>query len=139
MSPYTLDVIEYLLAKPLYLTMWFDGVLDLVQARDKALDEVYGYLDQFSFARGLPEEMIKAMFIDMQLLHGISKNGGEMSNEMKKLWSVLQFMIYEDPAEHLPVPVYLFIRPTMNTWFILHLLLSMGHYETEYDLILYLT
>ena len=56
---------------------------------------------------------------------------------MKILWIVLQFMIYEYPAEHLPVPVYLFINPTMNTRIILHLLFSMGHYATEYDLILH--
>ena len=48
-------------------------------------------------------------------------------------------MIYEDTARHLPVPVYLFINPTMNTRFLLHLLLSMGHYETEYDMILHPT
>ena len=69
--------------------------------------------------------MIKAMCIDMQLLHGISKNGREMSNEMNNISRVLQFMIYEDPAEHFPVPVYSFIKPTMNTRFILHIFLSM--------------
>ena len=50
-SPYTLDVMEYLLAKALDLKMWFDGVLNLVQVRDKALDEVCGNLDQFLFVR----------------------------------------------------------------------------------------
>ena len=56
---------------------------------------------------------------------------------MNEFWSVLQFMIYEYLEEDLPVPVYSFIKPAMNTQFILHLLLSMGHYETEYDLILH--
>ena len=48
-------------------------------------------------------------------------------------------MIYEYPARHLPVPVYFFINPKMSTRFILHLLLSMGYYDTEYDMILHPT
>ena len=63
--PYIFDAIDYLLGKPLDVTMWFDGVFDLVQVRNKALDEVCGYLDQFSFVRGSPEHTLKAIFIDI--------------------------------------------------------------------------
>ena len=33
----------------------------------------------------------------------------------------------DDDIEHLPVPVYSYIKPTMGPQFILHILLSMGH------------
>jgi hypothetical protein len=52
-----LDVIKDVISKPLDMTMWFDGVLDLVQVRDKALDEVCEYLDKFAFEPGSPEHM----------------------------------------------------------------------------------
>ena len=46
-------------------------------------------------------------------------------------------MIDEDSDyDHLPIPVYSYIKPTMGTQFILHLLLSMGHFSTEIDLTL---
>ena len=51
---------------------------------------------------------------------------------IKNLW------IEEINAEaHLPIPVFSYIKPTMGTQFILHLLLSMGHFSTEYDLTLH--
>ena len=104
------------------------------------MDEVCGYLDKFVFEPGSPENMLKATFTDMQWLYSLSKNiRNTMTPEMEQLWEVYQFMIYEDPARHLPVPVYSFIKPTINTRFILHLLLSMGHFETEYDMILHPT
>ena len=46
-------------------------------------------------------------------------------------------MIDEDSDyDHLPIPVYSYIKPTMGTQFILHLLLLMGHFSTEIDLTL---
>ena len=35
----------------------------------------------------------------------------------------------------LPIPVYSYIRPSIQHQFILHLLLSLGRYETEMDLV----
>ena len=78
--------------------------------RDKALEEVCEYLDKFAFEPGSTEHMLKETFTDMQWLYDLSKNGRKtMSREMKQLWEVYQFMIYDDLARHLPVPVYLFI------------------------------
>ena len=47
-------------------------------------------------------------------------------------------LVYNDDHEdHLPIPVFSYIRPTMGTQFILHLLLSLGHFSTEIDLLLH--
>ena len=37
--------------------------------------------------------------------------------------------------EHLPIPVFSFITPTMSTSFLLHIILSIGRFETEIDLL----
>ena len=52
-----------------------------------------------------------------------------------------EYIWIDDDSEndHLPIPVYSYIKPTMGTQFILHLLLSMGHFSTEIDLTLHAT
>lgn len=42
-----------------------------------------------------------------------------------------------EAEEHLPIPVFSYIKPTMGVSFILHILLSMGRFETEIDLTLH--
>ena len=45
-------------------------------------------------------------------------------------------LVYDDLLEqHLPIPVYSYIRPDMGTKFLLHILLSLGRFITEIDLI----
>ena len=46
-----------------------------------------------------------------------------------------QLVDFDDDHEHLPIPVYSYIKPTMGVQFMLHILLSMGHFSTEVDLI----
>ena len=43
----------------------------------------------------------------------------------------------ESIDKHLPVPVFPFIKLTMPTQFLHHILLSMGQFDTELDLILH--
>ena len=43
-------------------------------------------------------------------------------------------LLFDDEKEHLPIPVFSYITPTMGTSFLLHIILSMGHFETEIDL-----
>ena len=40
---------------------------------------------------------------------------------------------------NLPVPVYTYTKPTMGVQFILHIMLSMGRFSTEIDLIMHNT
>ena len=52
----------------------------------------------------------------------------------------LNHFVYNDEAElHLPIPVYSYIRPDMGTQFILHVLLSLGRFSTEIDLLQHAT
>ena len=45
----------------------------------------------------------------------------------------------DDEKDHLPKPIVPYIAPTMNTSFLLHIMLSMGRFETEIDLLLHPT
>ena len=44
-------------------------------------------------------------------------------------------ILYEDDLRHLPIPVFSYIKPTMGPRFILHIMLSLGDFDTELDLI----
>ena len=46
-------------------------------------------------------------------------------------------MTYVDEKEHLPIQVFSHIIPTMGVSFLLHIMLSMGRFETEVDLTLH--
>ena len=45
------------------------------------------------------------------------------------------FLFNDSTEEHLPIPVFSYVRPTFGTQFILHILLSLGRYVTEIDLL----
>ena len=49
-------------------------------------------------------------------------------------------LIDEDESQnYLPVPVYLYIKPTMGVQFLLHIMLSMGWFSTDIDLTMHTT
>ena len=45
------------------------------------------------------------------------------------------FIFYDSSEEHLPSLVFSYVRPTFGTQFILNILLSLGSYVTEIDLL----
>ena len=55
-------------------------------------------------------------------------------------WSFIKkYILHEDDLRHLPIPVFSYIKPTMGPRFILHIMLSLGEFDTELDLILHPT
>ena len=44
---------------------------------------------------------------------------------------------HEEKEEHLPIPIYSYLKPTMGVSFILHVMFSMGRFETEIGLIMH--
>ena len=47
-------------------------------------------------------------------------------------------LVYDDnDKEHLPIPVFSYIAPTMKASFLLHVMLSEGQFETEVDLLMH--
>ena len=54
-------------------------------------------------------------------------------------WKFYKGLIYYHKKSHLPVPVYSYLKPKDSTRFLLHLELSLGHFNTDYDLIFHRT
>ena len=48
-------------------------------------------------------------------------------------------ILYKSKQKHLPIPIYTYTQPTLSVQFLLHVLLSLCHYETEVDVILHPT
>ena len=42
-------------------------------------------------------------------------------------------LLHTDDQEHLPIPFFSFISPTISTSFLLHVMLYMGRFVTEID------
>ena len=54
------------------------------------------------------------------------------------MWNFIQEnLLYDDEHRHLPIPVFSYVKPTLEPRFMLHILLSMGQFETDIDLILH--
>jgi hypothetical protein len=111
---------------------WIDGQGHITWVRRKAISEVMAWLedviahdpDYNDVSNGKQE--IVALFQDIH--HSIQSN--TTNDELES-----RFVFNDDMEEHLPVPVFSYIRPTMGTQFILHILLSLGRYKTEMDLL----
>ena len=117
---------------------WIDSHFRVIRIQNKAINEAIKWLDD-------------VISKDDDFYHSTGKF--EIYHMMKEIYNVIvhpnnvedeefithatRYLIYnDDEEEHLPIPVYSYIRPTMGTQFILHILLSLGRYTTEIDLIL---
>ena len=118
------------------------GLQHQVCLRLKALPEVIQHLEsmQISSCSYDPEYMMKTYFMKINHYHNMfleDHNYG--SDNDQEQWSCMEkHILYEDDLRHLPIPVFSYIKPTMGR-FILHIMLSLGEFDTELDLILYPT
>ena len=60
-------------------------------------------------------------------------------NELIFLEHAESSLLYIDPKNQLPIPVYSYLKTTMGVQFLHHILLSMGRYLTEIDMKLHRT
>ena len=127
------------LAFDLYESKWIDGVQREVKVRKNAFPEIELYIANLNLpSESDPQDPLHIManfFKKMIELSNAIGRGEEIgaTNEVR-----LQFMnknlIHSDRERHLPIPVFSYIKPHMGTRFILHIMLSMGNFDTEYDL-----
>ena len=101
--------------------------------REKALDEILFWLENSiakddDFHNNIGKQNTYELFFNIkEALNNPQINIGYVE------FIQLNFMFEEDLK--LPIPVYSYIRPTLQHQFILHLLLSFGRFETELDLV----
>ena len=60
----------------------------------------------------------------------------EFDEESIKTWKYILETFNKEKERHLSTPVYSFIKPSQNIKFLLHVMISLGHFTTEVDLIL---
>ena len=122
----------------IHCSHWVDGIMRVIKVRLKALEEIMVYINSLELTKNEdnPRIVIMNIFKDIYRLHKMNLNQS-IEQEDCDTWKFYSQIIIEDPVTHLPVPVFSYIKPTMGAHFILHLLLSLGHFDTEYDLILH--
>ena len=118
------------------LSSWVDGECRIVRVRKKAIPEVLSWLnnvvkhdDDFNEDSGKTIMFELFHFIDRVIYGNVDSNGS--TDEVG-----VGHLVYDDGSEeHLSIPVYSYIRPDMGCQFLLHILLSLGRFTTEIDLI----
>ena len=127
------------LKSSLYTSMWIDGVQRKIKVRSKAFPEIKEYIAELDlpivFDDEDPLHNIAGLFEHMFRIFEAKEESQQLSIVDERLYLFMSNeLIYFDDEKHLPIPVYSYIKPTMGSRFILHIMLSMGRYDTEYDL-----
>lgn len=120
-------------------SMWIDGLQHQVLVRKDALEEILQHFKEctFEFANNKSAQCMVEWFQKIHRLNCLARNENEMSSSEKDDWKFIsENLLYECKERHLPVPVFSYVKPTMGPRFLLHILLSMGRFETETDLLL---
>ena len=128
---------EYLLeiiSNDISTSSWVDGQCRIVRVRKKALREIMSWLNNVVIHdNDFNDDNGKRNMYDVFNFINGSINGNAQVEVFNEEFGHL---VYDDLLEqHLPIPVYSYIRPDMGTQFLLHILLSLGRFITEIDLI----
>ena len=123
--------ITELLEDDVTMSSWVDGLQHLIRLRKKAMPEIMTYIHSL-------EEIDHSspLYIMSRLFEQISM---EMSSEVAINHDfrdhIISNLIDEDKEhEHLPCPVYSYLKPTAAHSFLHSIMLSMGEFDTEIDL-----
>ena len=113
----------------LYKSAWFDGKDCQVLLRIKALPELLLWLTNIEGEDNCDRDMVS-------LFRRLDRALSSSEDEEFRTFAYKHLIYKEDSNEHLPIPVYSYIKPTMAPEFILHILLSMGRFHTEREILL---
>ena len=115
-------------------SIWVDGLSNQVYLWTKVLQEIKEYLFSEGFVQDISDsENIMIDFIKKIIkLHDIVSEDEDFENEDDHdVWDFIQDnLLYDDEHRHLPIPVFSYVKPMLGQRFILHILLSMGQFET---------
>ena len=139
---------KHLLHKDIHFSCWIDGTNHQIKIRKTAFAEIKIFISDLqkqlssenSFydidSHEYPITTMLLLFQDILDTYNVFEtNNQEMTDNKREYFHFLKkHLIYKDDEAHLPIPVYSYIKPNMSTRLILHILLSMGEFDTEYDL-----
>lgn len=118
-------------------TLWIDSLQNQIQLRKNALPELIEFVSR-KFVLQNSSSHIKNTIEWFQRIYFLSLEDNQRFQKDIEDWNfICKNLLYVNEEKHLPIPVFSYVRPTLGTRFILHLLLSMGEFETEIDLLLH--
>lgn len=133
------------LNEDIYYSCWIDGLQRQIRLRKKAIAEIVSWCEKLESESTFHSINERNSLIHMiPLIYDINDiyqaNVNELNTEEEEFYvKVYSDFLFDDEKEHLPIPVFSYIIPTMGTSFLLHIMLSMGRFETEIDLTMHAT
>lgn len=144
------DALDAAIHTSLENSMFVDHLQHAVKLRERALPEVKKYILEAELNDFFEDPIFPDRYDGVQEVLSLfkmiiyvfeKKRKGELHLLDDTHTIFLNFaeenLVKADDAEHLPVPVYSYIKPNLGLQFIHHLLLSMGRFSTEVDLLLH--
>ena len=119
---------------------WIDALHHQVRIRAKALNEVLDHLEKRNRDGEIVEESDQQLFRLLKVLNNNwppSRNTRLSDADKTLLAFAEKELLYVDKEDHLPIPVFSKVLPSVGNQFILHLMLRCGRFETEVDLTLH--
>ena len=112
--------------------------MNRIKVRKQALPEIKEQLDSYTIDEKTPESkvIIYNLFQHVCLLHEEDDDSLDSNDDAFLLFANKHLIDEDEQHTHLPVPVFSYLKPTMGVHFILHILLSMGKFDTEIDMLL---
>ena len=133
---------DEMINQSLEVTWWVDGLQRQVKLRKIALSELMDWCDYIENDNDENIDGVHAMIeVFRKIFRVTTIDPTELSHdEAIFLCHANENLLYiNEKEESLPIPVFSYIKPSMGIQFLHHILLSLGRFETEIDLILHPT
>ena len=124
-------------------SFWIDCLQRQVRVRRKALPEIIAFINNIQEEEQQLDEGVRETIDFFQQIYELVVNYNDNDERLIQQDQQLRRHIFEnllyddDDKDHLPIPVFSYITPTMTTSFLLHIMLSMGRFETEVDILMH--
>ena len=138
------DLEDYI-SSNLYRSCWIDCLQRHIKLKKSALPEIMLWCDERENEPDIENNVVIMIQLFKDINTIVQSNDGEMNmlESQQRIENIDEFSTHvlndlihnDDDKDHLPIPVFSYIIPTMSTSFLLHIMLSMGKFETEIDLI----
>lgn len=136
----TWDDMKLQLKDDVTFTSFIDGLQNKIKVRRQALPEIEKYLNTIELDDTYDNEQDESVINIFKRIIRIDKkknNGNKISNKSDRIFMrhVEKNIMIDEKGLLLPIPVYTYIIPAAGPRFILHILLSMGRFDNEVNLL----
>ena len=126
-------------------TLFIDGLMNQIKVREEALDEVLEYLHGemqiLTETDNIYVEVRTILDLFVEIHRVLSVDIDDLDNDGREFKEhVVQNLVVSHGKYYtLPTPVFSYTKPSTGVQFILHIMLSLGKFDTEIDLTLHQT